>query len=156
MRKTHYKVLRQITFQTLHYIANYLSRVTKNPTLSVCDQQSDQDPCRSLTNPITSRETDSEQHVSWSDCADAQAGLDPCWSQTHYVGFVVTRLISFNHFSYSRIFVWSRFCHNVRTTCTFRARSLFWSCLFIYFYFFLFIYLFIYLLFLCMSLKTNY
>jgi hypothetical protein len=42
---------------------------------------------------ITSRETDSEQHGSWSDCADAQAGLDPCWSQTHYVGFVVTRLI---------------------------------------------------------------
>jgi hypothetical protein len=25
---------------------------------------------------------------------DAQAGLDPCWSQTHYVGFAVTRLIS--------------------------------------------------------------
>jgi hypothetical protein len=25
--------------------------------------------------------------------ADAQAGLDPCWSPTHYVGFVVTRLI---------------------------------------------------------------
>jgi hypothetical protein len=23
---------------------------------------------------------------------DAQAGLDPCWSQTHYVGFVMTRL----------------------------------------------------------------
>jgi hypothetical protein len=22
----------------------------------------------------------------------AQAGLDSCWSQTHYVGFVVTRL----------------------------------------------------------------
>jgi hypothetical protein len=22
----------------------------------------------------------------------AQAGLDPCWSQTHYVGFVMTRL----------------------------------------------------------------
>jgi hypothetical protein len=49
-------------------------------------------PCCSLTNPITSRETDSEQHGSWSDCADAQAGLDPCWSQTHYVGFVMTRL----------------------------------------------------------------
>jgi hypothetical protein len=28
-----------------------------------------------------------------SDCADAQAGLDPCLSQTNYVGFVVTRLI---------------------------------------------------------------
>jgi hypothetical protein len=27
--------------------------------------------------------------------ADAQAGLDPCWSQTHYVGFVMTRLIYF-------------------------------------------------------------
>jgi hypothetical protein len=26
---------------------------------------------------------------------DAQAGLDPCWSQTHYVGFVMTRLICF-------------------------------------------------------------
>jgi hypothetical protein len=24
---------------------------------------------------------------------DAQAGLDPCWSQTHYVGFVMTWLI---------------------------------------------------------------
>jgi hypothetical protein len=39
------------------------------------------------------RETDSEQHGSWSDCTDAQAGLDPCWSQSHYVGFVMTRLI---------------------------------------------------------------
>jgi hypothetical protein len=24
---------------------------------------------------------------------DAQAGLDPCWSQIHYFGFVVMRLI---------------------------------------------------------------
>jgi hypothetical protein len=24
---------------------------------------------------------------------EAQAGLDPCWSQTHYVGFVIGRLI---------------------------------------------------------------
>jgi hypothetical protein len=32
----------------------------------------------------------SEQHGS-SD-QTAQAGLDPCWSQTHYVGFVVTQL----------------------------------------------------------------
>jgi hypothetical protein len=24
---------------------------------------------------------------------DAQAGLDPCWSLTHYVGFVMTWLI---------------------------------------------------------------
>jgi hypothetical protein len=35
-------------------------------------------PCCALTNPITSRETDSEQHGSWSDCAEAQTGLDPC------------------------------------------------------------------------------
>jgi hypothetical protein len=35
----------------------------------------------------TIRETHSKQHGSWSDCADAQAGLDLCWSQTHYVGF---------------------------------------------------------------------
>jgi hypothetical protein len=27
------------------------------------------------------------------DCEDVQAGLDPCWSQTQYVNFVVTRLI---------------------------------------------------------------
>jgi hypothetical protein len=26
-------------------------------------------------------------------CADAQAGLDSCWSQTHDVGFVMARLI---------------------------------------------------------------
>jgi hypothetical protein len=25
----------------------------------------------------------------------AQISQDPCWSQTHYVGFVVTRLIGF-------------------------------------------------------------
>jgi hypothetical protein len=42
---------------------------------------------------ITSRETNSEQHESWSDFADAQAGLDPCRLQMHYVGFVVARLI---------------------------------------------------------------
>jgi hypothetical protein len=35
----------------------------------------------------------SEQHGSWSDCTDAQAGLDTCWSQMHYVGFVMTQLI---------------------------------------------------------------
>jgi hypothetical protein len=55
--------------------------------------QFDQDPCCSLTNQITRLETDSEKHGSWSDCADVQAGLDQCWSQTHYVGFVVTWLI---------------------------------------------------------------
>jgi hypothetical protein len=56
---------------------------------------------RLITNPISSRETDSEQHRTWSDCADAQAGLDPCWLQTHYVGFVMTRLIyTLNAFSF--------------------------------------------------------
>jgi hypothetical protein len=45
---------------------------------------------------LPSRETDREQHGSLSDCADAQAGLDPCWSQMHYVGFVMTRL-NYNH-----------------------------------------------------------
>jgi hypothetical protein len=55
--------------------------------------QSDQDPCCSLTNPITSREINSVQHGSLSDCADAQAGLDPYWSQTHYVGFVMAWLL---------------------------------------------------------------
>jgi hypothetical protein len=90
---------------SLKYIVyfKYLSRVTTKPTYWVCDQhgsspacastQSDQDPCCMLTNPITSRETDSEQHESWSDCTDALAGLDPCWSQTHYDDFVVTWLI---------------------------------------------------------------
>jgi hypothetical protein len=34
----------------------------------------------------------SEQHGSWSDCADAQAGLDPFSLQTHYVGFVMGQL----------------------------------------------------------------
>jgi hypothetical protein len=31
---------------------------------------------------------------------DVQAGLDPHWSQTHYVGFVVTQL---KYFSYRNI-----------------------------------------------------
>jgi hypothetical protein len=80
------------TFPSLHlkYI-QHLSRVTTKPTKCVCDQhgsrpacasaQSDQDPCCSLTNPIASRETDSEHHGSLSDCPDAHAGLDPCLSQ---------------------------------------------------------------------------
>jgi hypothetical protein len=34
----------------------------------------------------------SKQHGSWSDCAYTQAGLDPCRSQTNYVGFVMERL----------------------------------------------------------------
>jgi hypothetical protein len=33
-----------------------------------------------------------KQHGTWWECADAQAGLDPCWSQTHNDGFVVTQL----------------------------------------------------------------
>jgi hypothetical protein len=67
------------------------------PTVLVCDQhgsrsacassQSDQDPCCSLTNPITRKETDIAQHGFWSDCADVQAGLDPCRPHTHYVGY---------------------------------------------------------------------
>jgi hypothetical protein len=51
-------------------------------------------PTCSLSVSLLVIELVSEQHGSWSDCADAQAGLDPCWSQTHYVGFVMTRLIS--------------------------------------------------------------
>jgi hypothetical protein len=57
------------------------------------DQFNDQDPCCSLSVSILVIGLVSKHHGSWSECADAQAGLDPCWSQTHYVGFVVTRLI---------------------------------------------------------------
>jgi hypothetical protein len=54
---------------------------------SLTSMQSDQDPSWLLINHITSSETDSyitnsetdsEQHGSSSDCADAQACLDPC------------------------------------------------------------------------------
>jgi hypothetical protein len=55
--------------------------------------QSDLGPCCSLSISLLVIGFVSEQHGSWSDYADAQAGLDPCWSKTHYVGFVVTRLI---------------------------------------------------------------
>jgi hypothetical protein len=57
------------------------------------EAKSDQDPCCSLSVSLLVKVLLSEQHGSWSDYADAQAGLDPCLSQTHYVGFVVTRLI---------------------------------------------------------------
>jgi hypothetical protein len=59
------------------------------------DQPAHQDSCCSLSDSLLVIEYVSEQHGSWSDCADAQAGLNTCWSQTHYVGFVVTRLIYF-------------------------------------------------------------
>jgi hypothetical protein len=38
-----------------------------------------------------------------------QAGLDPCWSQTHYVGFVVTRLIN--------IVIYRGYCLYMLTWC---------------------------------------
>jgi hypothetical protein len=56
------------------------------------DAQSDQDPCCSLLVSLLVIGFVSKQHGSWSDCVDGQAGLDPCWSQIHYVGFVVKRL----------------------------------------------------------------
>jgi hypothetical protein len=75
----------------------------KKPTQCVCDlhgsrpvcafAQTDQDPRCSLSISLLVIELVSEQHESWPDCTDAQADLIPCWSQTHYVGFVVTRLI---------------------------------------------------------------
>ena len=34
------------------------------------------------------------QRRLWSDCADAQADLSLRWAHTHFVGFVVSRLIS--------------------------------------------------------------
>jgi hypothetical protein len=55
--------------------------------------QSDQDPCCSLSVSLLVIDLVSEQHGSLSDFADAQAGLDPCWLQTHFIGFVVTQLI---------------------------------------------------------------
>jgi hypothetical protein len=74
-----------------------MAKFISKPTWCICEQhgsrpacasaQSDQGSCCSLTNSITSRETDSEQHGSLSVCTDAQADLDPCLSQTHYVVF---------------------------------------------------------------------
>jgi hypothetical protein len=70
------------------------------------DTLSYQDP-----NPITSRETDNAVRLqtllqvekllanSMDPRQTAQAGLDPCWLQKHFVGFVMTRLkcISFSN-----------------------------------------------------------
>ena len=36
----------------------------------------------------------SAQRRLWSDCAYAQADLNPHWAYTHFVGFVMSRLIS--------------------------------------------------------------
>jgi hypothetical protein len=55
--------------------------------------ESDQDPCCSLTNSITSRGTDSEQHASWSDCAAAQAGLDPCLCMERHDCLILSMLL---------------------------------------------------------------
>jgi hypothetical protein len=63
----------------------------QNQHSAFASAQSDQDPCCSLSVYLLVIELISGQHGSWSDYADSQAGLDPCWSQTHYVGFDVTR-----------------------------------------------------------------
>ena len=69
----------------------------------VCDQhgsrwactsvQSNQDPYCLRQVSVTFTGSDSKQYGSWWDCADALAHLDPCWWQTHYVRFLVARLI---------------------------------------------------------------
>jgi len=43
--------------------------------------KSDRDPYCSLLETINVEDTVSEQNGSGSECADAQAGLSPCWSQ---------------------------------------------------------------------------
>jgi hypothetical protein len=80
------KILLSFHFAILPQFFAHLSRV-------MTSAQSDQDPCCSLSVSLLIIGLISEQHGSWSDCADAQAGLDPCWSQIHNVGFVMTRLI---------------------------------------------------------------
>jgi hypothetical protein len=74
------------------------SRVMTKPTKWVYDQhgsrpacasaQCDQDSCCSLLVSLLVIGCVSEQHGSWSDCADAQ---NPCRSQTHCVGFDMSR-----------------------------------------------------------------
>jgi hypothetical protein len=61
-----------LNFMYVNIVSLRLAWIQTRPACA--STQSDQDPRCSLTNPFTSRETDSEQHVSWSDCADAQAG----------------------------------------------------------------------------------
>jgi hypothetical protein len=50
--------------------------------------QSDQDPCCSLS--VSALVIELVKLTAW--ILIRQAGLDPYWSQTHYVGFVMTRL----------------------------------------------------------------
>jgi hypothetical protein len=62
-----------------------MSRAITKPTKCVCEQnesrpacsstQSNQDPGCLLTNSITSRDTDSEQNGSWSDCAGSSGSM---------------------------------------------------------------------------------
>jgi hypothetical protein len=60
-----------------------MNRAMTKPTPA--SSQSDQDPCCSSTKveKLIANSMDPDH------CADAQAGLDPCWSQMHCVGFVI-------------------------------------------------------------------
>jgi hypothetical protein len=54
--------------------------------------QSDQDPCCSLTKSITSRETGSEQHGSWSDCSGWSGSMivtNPLWWFCHDAAYSI-------------------------------------------------------------------
>jgi hypothetical protein len=103
----------------------YMSHVM---TKRVCDQhgsrpactsaQSDQVPCCQLSwvSPLV-MEYISEQHGSWSDCTD------PCWSQTHYVGFVVTWVI---YWWNTCVFGFVNPCHWKETMVKYKHSKVIW------------------------------
>jgi hypothetical protein len=53
---------------------------------------------------------------------NVQAGLDPCWSQTRYVGFVVLRLISELKYDLTFLFLYTQkkicICSKCPIICT--------------------------------------
>ena len=55
----------------------------------------------------------SAQWRLWSDWADAQADLSLRWAHSHFVGFVMSRLISYNYNqipTLSQSLIWHYFC----------------------------------------------
>ena len=82
-----------------------MSRLMTNPTNDLCTQrrlrsawasiQSDQKlRCPHVKDCVLSYPM-SAKRILWSDWADAQPGLSPYWTHSHFVGFVMRRLMSF-------------------------------------------------------------
>ena len=99
----------------LVWVRIYLSRDMTKPTKWVCAQRR----LRS-TWALNGKLSSCGQGRLWSDWVDAQADLSLRWAHSHFVGFVMSRLISLHLYGIAWLhnWIWTVFWWNPKMTIT--------------------------------------